>query len=70
MNKDFQGDVSQHAALYLKLIVNQNWTLAKNDSQTSHSQRPFSVANKENVGTYNAQQRTESISEADRQMLK
>ena len=55
MNKDFQGDVSQQAALYLKLIVNQQWS---DDSDASSSnlpdgQKPFNVQNKENLGSMN-----------------
>lgn len=54
----------------MKLLVNQNWTLPESNKATTDSQKPFSVANKENVGNYNAQQRTEAISDEDRNMLK
>lgn len=46
--------MSQQAALYLKLVVNQNWTLPDDKGQITDSQKPFDVANKENVGNYNA----------------
>ncbi len=73
MNKDFQGDVSQQASLYLKLIVNQNWTDdASEQTKTTDSQKPFSMADKENVGSHNAQQRSgaDQITQVDRNMLK
>ena len=46
-----QGDVSQQAALYLKLVVNRNWAI---DETTKDNAKPFSVQNKENLGTANA----------------
>ena len=71
MNKDFQGNVSQQAALFLKLIVNQHWTLEKDGQQVNDSLKPFSAQNKENLGSMNHQQRLEdSISQLDKQALK
>ena len=66
MNKDFQGNVSQQAALFLKLIVNQNWTDESDLSGTSDSQKPFSMQDKENMGSFNQQNRQDAISQPDR----
>jgi len=60
--------VSQQAALYLKLIVNQHWSVERS---VSDSLKPFSVQNKENSGSLNGQQRLEDeISSHDKHTLK
>ena len=53
MNKNFQGEVSQQAALFLKLLVNQNWS----NDETPAAQNTFGFNNKENLGAVNAQQK-------------
>ena len=55
VNKDFQGNVSQQAALYLKLLVNQHWTGP--EGALTDSQKQFSVQDKENAGSFNSQNR-------------
>lgn len=67
MNKEFQGDVSQQAACYLKLIVNEQWDDESANAGVPDSQKPFNIYNKENLGSMNNQVRqADSISQADR----
>ena len=70
MNKTVQGDVSQQAALYLKVVVNENWSLGETNPAASDSQKPFQINNKENLGSLNHQKRQQTISQVDRDMLK
>jgi hypothetical protein len=48
VNKNFQGQVSQQAAVYLKNLVNENWDCEQKETNT------FGFNNKENLGSQNA----------------
>jgi hypothetical protein len=50
VNKNFQGDVSQQAALFLKLLVIQNWTLPGQNKAKNYSLSE----DKENINAINA----------------
>jgi len=48
VNKNFQGQVSQQAAVYLKNLVNENWDCEVRETND------FGFNNKENLGSQNA----------------